>query len=188
MRSGRRQISSLRRRTLMNRPQPPSPFGFASAHEDFFHSLSLYSNDSYSISKVIYAPNNSSYSSVLESTIQNLRFSTPKTHKPLVILTPLRTSHIQATIYCSRKHGLQIRTKSGGHDFEGLSYVFEVPFIIIDLVNFQSVDVDVENKVAWVQSGAILGELYYRIAEKSRTLAFLAGTWYTVGTGGCFTE
>ncbi|XP_022765035.1 berberine bridge enzyme-like 18 [Durio zibethinus] len=158
-----------------------------SPHDDFLRCLSLRSNDSSSISKVIYTPINSSYSSVLESTIRNLRFSTRDTPKPLVIVTPLSTSHIQATIYCSRRHGLQIRTRSGGHDFEGLSYVSKVPFIVIDLVNFRSVDVDVENKVAWVQSGAVLGELYYRIAERSRTLAFPAGTCHTVGTGGYFT-
>ncbi|XVF09838.1 hypothetical protein REPUB_Repub07fG0131500 [Reevesia pubescens] len=152
----------------------------------FLHCLSLRSNDSSSISKVTYTRNNSSYSSVLESTIRNHRFSTPDTPKPFVIVTPLRISHIQATIYCSRKHGFQIRTRSGGHDFEGISYVSEVPFVIIDLVNFRSVNIDVENRVAWVQSGATLGDLYYRIAEKSRTLAFPGGTCHTVGTGGYF--
>ncbi|XVE64768.1 hypothetical protein DITRI_Ditri07aG0128400 [Diplodiscus trichospermus] len=157
-----------------------------SPHQDFLHCLSLHSNDSSFISKVIYTPNNSSYSSVLESTLRNLRIDTPNTPKPLVIVTPLQTSNIQATIYCTRKYGLQIRTRSGGHDFEGLSYVSEAPFVIIDLVNFRSVDVDVENKVAWVQSGAILGELYYRIAEKSRTLAFPGSTCHNVGTGGYF--
>ncbi|XP_021299411.1 berberine bridge enzyme-like 18 [Herrania umbratica] len=159
----------------------------AQTHENFLHCLSLRSNDSSSISKVIYTQNNSSYTSVLESTALNLRFSTPDTNKPLVIVTPLHISHIQATIHCSRNHGLQIRTRSGGHDFEGISYVAEVSFIIVDLVNFRSVDVDVKNEVAWVQSGAILGELYYTIAEKSKTLAFPAGTCHTVGTGGYFT-
>ncbi|XVF37894.1 hypothetical protein REPUB_Repub20aG0050400 [Reevesia pubescens] len=110
----------------------------------------------------------------------------PTTPKPLVIITPLHASHIQSTINCSRKHGLQIRIRSGGHDYEGLSYVSKVPFVIVDLVNYRSVDVDVENKVAWVQSGAILGELYYKIAEKSRTLTFPAGTCHTVGIGGYF--
>ncbi|XWS50555.1 hypothetical protein CRYUN_Cryun12cG0096700 [Craigia yunnanensis] len=118
--------------------------------------------------------------------MHNLRFSTPTIPKPWVIVTPFHASHIQATIYCSRKHGLQIRTRSGGHDFEGLSYVSEVPFVIIDLIDFRSVDIDVENKIAWVQSGATLGELYYRIAEKSKTLAFPAGICHTVGIGGYF--
>ncbi|XWS13322.1 hypothetical protein CRYUN_Cryun36dG0027700 [Craigia yunnanensis] len=157
----------------------------AHANENFLHCLSFFhSEDSYSISKVIYTPNNSSYSSVLESTIRNFRFTTPTTPKPLVIVTPLNVSHIQSTIHCSRKHGLQIRIRSGGHDFEGLSYVSEFPFVIVDMVNLRSVDIDIENKVAWVQSGAILGELYYNIAEKSKTLAFPAGLCPTVGIGG----
>ncbi|GMJ06538.1 hypothetical protein like AT4G20820 [Hibiscus trionum] len=153
-------------------------------HQNLLHCLSLSSNLSSSFARVVYTPDSSSYSSVLESRIRNLRFSTPDTPKPLVIVTPLITSHIQATIRCSREHGLRVRIRSGGHDYEGLSYVSKVPFIVIDLINFRSVDVDVENRVAWVQSGAILGELYYKIAEKSRTLAFPGGICHTVGIGG----
>ncbi|XVF65380.1 hypothetical protein PTKIN_Ptkin09bG0243900 [Pterospermum kingtungense] len=154
---------------------------------NFLHCLSsFHSSDISSISKVIYTQNNPSYSSVLNSTIQNLRFSTPTTPKPLVVVTPLHTSHIQATIYCSKQHGLQLRIRSGGHDFEGLSYVSEVPFVVVDLVNFRSVEIDVKTKTAWVQSGAILGEFYYAIAQKSRTLAFPAGVCHTVGIGGYF--
>ncbi|GMI99595.1 hypothetical protein like AT4G20820 [Hibiscus trionum] len=165
-------------------------FSFSSAaspHDDFLRCLSFSSNLSSSIANVVYTPNNASYSSILESRIENRRFSDSGTPKPLVIVTPLLESHIQVTIHCSREHGLQIRTRSGGHDFEGLSYIARVPFIVLDLINFRSVDVDVENRVALVQSGAILGELYYKIAEKSRTLAFPAGSCHTVGIGGYFT-
>ncbi|XVF53635.1 hypothetical protein PTKIN_Ptkin05aG0114400 [Pterospermum kingtungense] len=126
-------------------------------YDSFLHCLSLYSEDSSSIAKVIYTQNNSSYPSVLEFSMQNLRFSTATTPKPWLIITRFDASQIQATIYCSREHGLQIRTRSGGHDLEGLSYVSEVPCVIIDLINFRSVDVDEENRVAWVQSGATLG-------------------------------
>ncbi|KAK8521300.1 hypothetical protein V6N12_005209 [Hibiscus sabdariffa] len=155
-----------------------------SPHDNFLRCLSLGSNLSSSIARVVYTPDNSLYSSILDSRIRNLRFSTPDTPKPLVIVTPLLTSHIQATIHCSRNHGLQLRIRSGGHDYEGLSYVSHVPFVLIDLINFRSVDVDVEYRVAWVQSGAILGELYYKIAEKSKTLAFPGGICHTVGIGG----
>ncbi|XVF65374.1 hypothetical protein PTKIN_Ptkin09bG0243300 [Pterospermum kingtungense] len=157
----------------------------ADTHEDFLRCLSsFHPEDSSSISSVIYSQRNSSYSSVLESSIRNLRFNTSTTPKPLVIVTPFNASHIQSTIHCSRKHGLQIRTRSGGHDFEGLSYVSQVPFVIVDLVNFRSIDVDVEKRVAWVQTGATVGELNYRIAEKSRTLAFPTALIQTVGVGG----
>jgi hypothetical protein len=81
---------------------------------------------------------------------------------------------------------VQVRIRSGGHDFEGRSYVSEVPFIIIDLTNFRQIEIDVENKTAWVQSGASLGELYYKISRKSRNLGFSAGVCPTIGVGGHF--
>ncbi|KAH1080470.1 hypothetical protein J1N35_020231 [Gossypium stocksii] len=156
-------------------------------HHELLQCLfSLHSNDSFPISNVIYLQTNNSYSSILESSIQNLRFSTNGTAKPLVIVTPLHASHIQATIRCSKRHDLQIRTRSGGHDMEGLSYVADVPFVVIDLVNLKSVDVVVKSRTAWVESGATLGELQYRIAEKSGTLGFPTGTCHTVGVGGYF--
>ncbi|KAE8694812.1 Cannabidiolic acid synthase [Hibiscus syriacus] len=155
----------------------------ADANEKFVHCFSsLHPQDSSSI--VIHTPNNSSYSSVLDSTIRNFRFATPTTPKPLVIVTPSTVSHIQSTIHCSRKHGLQIRTRSGGHDFEGSSFVSRVPFVLVDMVNLRSIDIDVENKVAWIQSGAILGELYYKLVEEADTLTFPAGLCPTVGIGG----
>ncbi|XP_022954548.1 berberine bridge enzyme-like 18 [Cucurbita moschata] len=157
---------------------------FAKPHENFLQCLSHYSQDASSISNVLYTPFNSSYSDVLNFTLRNLRFSTPHTPKPLLIITPLHVSHIQAAVLCSKSHGLQIRTRSGGHDIEGLSYVASLPFIIVDLINLNSISIDVESKTAWVQSGATLGELYYRIAEKSRSLAFPAGICPTVGVGG----
>ena len=143
-------------------------------------------SDNSSISQVIYTKYSPSYSSVLSSSTQNLRFSTPNTPKPQVIITPLDVSQVQAAIKCSKKHGLQIRVRSGGHDFEGLSYVSHVPFVVIDFINLSKISVDAKQKTAWVQSGATLGQLYYRIAEKSKNLGFPGGVCPTVGVGGHF--
>ncbi|XP_037497128.1 berberine bridge enzyme-like 8 [Jatropha curcas] len=158
----------------------------AHTHEDFLECLKLQSEDSSSISKVIYTPINSSYLSVLQLGINNERFNTSTTPKPQVIVTPLNLSHIEATITCSKKHDLQIRIRSGGHDYEGLSYVSPIPFVILDLINLQSITVDATNKTAWVQVGATTGKLYYSIAEKSQNLAFPASVCTTVGIGGHF--
>ncbi|KAG8371416.1 hypothetical protein BUALT_Bualt13G0085400 [Buddleja alternifolia] len=81
---------------------------------------------------------------------------------------------------------MQIRIRSGGHDYEGLSYISENPFVIVDMRNIRSISIDTEGKTAWVQVGATLGQLYYTIALKSKTLAFTAGVCPTVGVGGHF--
>ncbi|KAJ4968433.1 hypothetical protein NE237_015134 [Protea cynaroides] len=95
-------------------------------------------------------------------------------------------SHIQAAIYCSKTYGLQLRVRSGGHDYEGLSFVADSPFLMLDMSHFRQIDVNIEENSAWVQPGAILGELYYKIAEKSKIHGFSAGLCPTIGVGGHF--
>ena len=156
--------------------------------QDFLRCLSQFDSTSNSTSKnseLIYTPNNPSFLSILNFSAQNPRFSSPFSAKPLVIITPYHASQVQSTVNCSRKHGMQIRVRSGGHDYEGLSYVSsDVPFVILDLINLRSIKVDVENATAWVEAGATIGEVYYRISEKSANLGFPAGICHTVGVGG----
>ncbi|KAJ9557022.1 hypothetical protein OSB04_011636 [Centaurea solstitialis] len=152
--------------------------------DGFVRCLIINSDDSNAISKVVYSPSNSSYTSVLQSSINNLRFTSLSTPKPLFVVTPVTESQIQTVVYCSKTNGLEIRTRSGGHDFEGLSYVSQVPFVILDLINLRSIAVDAQSATAWVQAGATLGEFYYAIAQKSRNLGFPAGVWYALGLGG----
>ncbi|KAI3953092.1 hypothetical protein MKW98_020287 [Papaver atlanticum] len=152
----------------------------SSTRGSFLLCLSYHSN----ISIPVYTPIDFNYSTILHSTIGNLKFNSSTALEPFIIVTPLKESHVQTTVFCSRKHGIHIKVRSGGHDFEGLSYISDVPFIIVDLFNLRQINVDVENKLAWVQSGATTGELYYKIAQKSNTLAFPAAICTTVGIGG----
>ncbi|CAI9100880.1 OLC1v1038067C1 [Oldenlandia corymbosa var. corymbosa] len=156
--------------------------------ESFIHCLSsdhqFPSNTS--ILSVTYVTTNASYQSLLHSCVQNLRFLSSDTPKPLAIITALEYSHVQTAVTCSKSNGLQIRIRSGGHDFEGLSYRSQVPFVILDLRNLKSVSIDIEDGSAWVESGATLGELYYAIAEKSPVHGFPAGSYPGVGIGGHF--
>ncbi|KAL7129225.1 hypothetical protein ABFS83_13G050700 [Erythranthe nasuta] len=153
---------------------------------DFLQCLSLHLPNNTGISSVVYTPNNASYLSILLSSVRSLRFRSASTPRPQVIVTPFEESQIQTTILCARENGMQIRIRSGGHDYEGLSYTSQVPFVVLDLFNFSEVAIDVDQKTAWVGAGAIIGQLYYRISQTSKTLAFPAGACPTVGVGGLF--
>ncbi|XP_008779227.4 berberine bridge enzyme-like 23 [Phoenix dactylifera] len=156
------------------------------AHEGFLQCFLNHTQSSNASSHLVYAPNTTAYNTVLRSSIQNIRFLySSTTKKPVLIVTPTNESHVQASVICSRKYGLNIRVRSGGHDYEGMSYVSDHEvFIIVDLANLRSITVDAEHSIAWVQAGATLGELYYTIGVKNKTAAFTAGVCPTVGVGG----
>ncbi|CAN1837573.1 Berberine bridge enzyme-like 23 [Linum perenne] len=133
--------------------------------------------------RTIFSHESSLFATLLDSRVQNMRY-TNSTMRPILILTPTDEAEIQAAVLCSRKQGLEIRIRSGGHDYEGTSYLSRNPYIIIDLFNLNAVQVDVKDETAWVQTGAQLGDLYYEIAKKSSNLGFPGGVCPTVGIGG----
>jgi len=137
----------------------------------------------------IYTPSNPSFTSLLNSSAQNLRLLVPSAPKPELIFTPSDDSHVQAAVICSKKLGIHFIVRSGGHDYEGVSYVSEIesPFIIVDLVKLRGINVDIKSNTAWVQAGATNGELYYRIYEKSSVHGFPAGLCTSLGIGGHIT-
>jgi hypothetical protein len=140
-------------------------------------------------SDVVYSSsaNSSAYTTVLQAYIKNNRFNTTSTPKPSLIITPTTESQVQAAVLCAKKVGVQIKIRSGGHDYEGISYVSsESNFVILDMFNFRSIDVNIDDETAVVGAGALLGEFYYRIYEKSKVHGFPAGVGQTVGVGGHF--
>ncbi|XP_065861244.1 berberine bridge enzyme-like 8 [Euphorbia lathyris] len=153
-------------------------------YEDFVQCLEKHCQPSNFISEAIFTPNNSLFTIALTNYTRNLRFTTPSTPKPVIILKANHESHVQAAITCCKEVGLQMRIRSGGHDYDGLSYVSQVPFIILDTSNMRKIQINVAEETATAQAGASLGELYYRIAEKSNVLAFPAGVCPTLGLGG----
>ncbi|XP_058723644.1 berberine bridge enzyme-like 8 [Vicia villosa] len=159
-------------------------FATNSPQNTFIQCLINNSEPSNPITESIFTQNSPSFPSILQAYIRNLRFNTTKTPKPFLIITPSHVSHIQSSIICGKKHKLQMKIRSGGHDYEGVSYVSNVPFFILDMFNLRSIEVDIENETAWIQTGATLGEVYYRIAEKSETHGYPAGVCPTVGVGG----
>ncbi|KAK9756047.1 hypothetical protein RND81_01G069500 [Saponaria officinalis] len=67
-----------------------------------------------------------------------------------------------------------------------MSYVSNVPFVILDMFNLRSIDINLTSQTGWVQAGTTVGELYYKIGKMSNTLAFPAGLCLTLGVGGHF--
>ncbi|XP_027345474.1 berberine bridge enzyme-like 21 [Abrus precatorius] len=155
-----------------------------SIYNPFLHCFSNYTKSSDQVSDIVFAQFNTSFSSILQAYIRNARFNTTSTPKPLLVVTPMRESHVQGAVICSKSIGIQLKIRSGGHDYEGISYVSDQPFIILDMFQFRNISVDIQNEVVVVQAGATLGEVYYRIWEKSKVHGFPAGVCPTVGVGG----
>ncbi|KQJ83874.1 berberine bridge enzyme-like 18 [Brachypodium distachyon] len=136
--------------------------------------------------ELVLSQDSPSFGSVLLSSIRNPKFSTPATVRPLCIVTPTNASHVQAAVLCGVRHGVRVRVRSGGHDYEGLSYRSERPeaFAVVDLARLRAVRIDSAAATAWVDSGATVGELYYAVAKAAPGLAFPAGVCASIGVGG----
>ncbi|RAL53912.1 hypothetical protein DM860_004383 [Cuscuta australis] len=147
----------------------------SSIQEDFYKCICLNSNFSAPFSTAFFTPSNASFPTVLESTAQNLRYLVPSAPKPKLIFKPPAESHVQAAVICSKQLGVQLRVRSGGHDYEGLSYVsgMEPPFVVLDLSNLREVKVDAAANIAW--------------AQESGNLGFPAGLCSSLGIGGHIT-
>ncbi|XP_028801033.1 berberine bridge enzyme-like 15 [Neltuma alba] len=157
--------------------------------ERFIHCLEANSEKPVPSSKSFYTPKNASYASVLESTAQIPKCLLPSMPKPEFIFTPFEDSHVQAAVICAKKLKIHMRIRSGGHDYECLSYVsfIEKPFMVLDLSKLRAIRVDIAGNTAWIQAGATIGEVYYRISEKSPVHGFPASIWTSLGIGGHIT-
>ncbi|GKA72104.1 berberine bridge enzyme-like protein 15 [Tanacetum coccineum] len=158
--------------------------------QDSFHQcLSMDTNSLTQLPNLFFTPNNTTFTPLLNSTAQNLRCVASYAAKPELIFTPLHETHIQTAVICAKKLGIQLRFRSGGHDYEGLSYtsVMDPPYVVVDLAKLRGIDVNIEDNSVWVQAGATIGELYYRVAEKSKTHGVPAGLCTSLGVGGHIT-
>ncbi|CAD5328550.1 unnamed protein product [Arabidopsis thaliana] len=152
--------------------------------ENFLRCLRNRTNPKNPIAEAIYTHENSTFASSYVSYTNNKRCLNPNDTKLIAIVAAKHESHVQATVVCAKSNGIQIRIRSGGHDYEGLSFTSSVPFVILDMHDLRSITIDVFRKQAWVDAGATMGELYTKIAAASKTLAFAGGVCPTLGAGG----
>ncbi|KAH7668407.1 FAD linked oxidase N-terminal protein [Dioscorea alata] len=123
------------------------------------------------------------FSHLLHFSIQNLRFSS-LLPKPSIIILPSSLADLISSILCSTHSHLSIRLRSGGHSYEGLSYLSSLPFSLIDLINLNHLHFHPSSLSLWVQTGSTLGQTYHFISTLNHSLAFSAGSCPTVGIGG----
>ncbi|VAH40952.1 unnamed protein product [Triticum turgidum subsp. durum] len=163
---------------------PAPSLALSSNNNDFLRCLSANIP-----SQLVLTPSSPSFTPLLVSSIRNARLVAPATASPpLCIVTPTNTSHVQTAVRCGRRHSVRVRVRSGGHDNEGLSYRSTTPngqaFAVIDLAKLHAVHVNPHEATAWVETGATVGQLYYRIAKAAPGLGFPASVCPTVGVGG----
>jgi FAD/FMN-containing dehydrogenase len=101
-------------------------------------------------------------------------------HRPALIVRVADAADVARAIVLARETGQPLGVRSGGHSAAGHG----VPEggIVIDLSDMKALEIDVEGRIAWAESGLTAGE--YTVATGEHGLATGFGDTASVGIGG----
>ncbi|HEU4539881.1 MAG TPA: FAD-binding oxidoreductase, partial [Jiangellaceae bacterium] len=99
---------------------------------------------------------------------------------PAVIVRPTNADEVARVVAVARDTGLELAVRSGGHS--GAGHSVSEGGILLDLSQMRVIDIDVEGRTAWAETGSTAGE--YTTAAAEYRLATGFGDSASVGIGG----
>lgn len=99
---------------------------------------------------------------------------------PAVIIRVANAEEVSRVIALAREHDLELAVRSGGHS--GAGHSVSEGGIVLDLSLMKDLQIDLESRTAWAESGLTAGE--FTIATAAHGLAVGFGDTGSVGLGG----
>lgn len=100
--------------------------------------------------------------------------------RPMAIVRVADETDVAYVVSLARETGLELAVRSGGHSLAGHSV--SEGGIVLDLTDMKALDIDIDSRSAWAQSGLTAGE--FTTAVGAHGLAAGFGDAATVGIGG----
>jgi FAD/FMN-containing dehydrogenase len=102
---------------------------------------------------------------------------------PAIIARPVDDADVAAVVTFARENGRPLAVRSGGHSGAGHSTVDDG--IVLDLRDMNRIDIDVDDRTAWVEAGVTAGDFTVEAAKHGLAVGF--GDTGSVGLGGLVT-
>ena len=103
--------------------------------------------------------------------------------RPAAIVRVANADDVKVVVETARETGLDLAIRSGGHSAKGDSVT--EGGIVLDLRDMKGLDIDVEGKTAWAETGLTAAEVTNAVAKHGLAIGF--GDTGSVGIGGITT-